>query len=268
MRKLVLPVAVLATVVWTATSRDVSTKTLIAPFFIQWPPWGSDVRFLESSGRPVVVTQTQYNATGGVPSGGYGDVRAGENALGFIYYHRSFSLPYIRNGWVELTYPAGRELHAVVKVVYHGDRNGVGFTETEMIVPTVEPAPAFRLQAIRTKWTETGIAVINPTDEPQDVTVVFYPSQWDGILPQHIWTVGPSLQRTWTVGPRHRLSQFLSEFVDLEEVLPFQDHDWVQGVVRVIGEADIAVGALDFNHGTGRFTGVPVSAEPRAPVQD
>ena len=266
MRKLVLPVAVLATVVWSATSRDVPTKTLIAPFFIQASPWGSHVSFLELSGQSVVIEATQYSAMGEVPSGGSGDVQAGENTLGSMSYYPPYSLPYIRNGWVQLTYPADRDLYAVVQVVYHGERHGVGYRETEMIVESVEPAPAFRFLASRTKWSETGIAVVNPTDESQDVTVVFYPRTSDRTRTSDRRL--PTLKRTWTVEPRHRLSQFLSEFVPLEEALPYQEYGWVSGVVRVVGEADIAVGALDFNHGTGRFTGVPVSAEPRAPVQD
>ena len=258
MKKLIFPV-VLTSVVLMVGPQDTPTKTLIAPFFIQWSPRETGVVFLEAIGRPVSVTATQYTAMGEVPSGGHGESQAREDSLGYVSYHPPYHPTHIRNGWVRLVYPANRDVVAVSDVVYHGDRDGESFAETEMIVEAVEPAVAFRFLASRTDDTETGIAIINPTEVPQDVTVFFHPTDSD-----RSW---PTLEQTWTIEPRHRLSRFLSELVPLEEVISLEDYRYsnVYGMARVVGEAELAVGALDFGHKTGRFAGVPVVAEVPEP---
>ncbi len=57
-----------------------------------------------------------------------------------------------------------------------------------------------------------------------------------------------------------RLSRFLSELLPIEEYVDVGDN--THGIVHIQGETQIAVGALEFDHETGYFSGTPVVVEP------
>ena len=245
-----------------AQAQDMPTKTLVAPIFFFDGSYETYVSMTEASGRSVLVTAKRYSATGDVPSHGAGEVQVEENSVGYVEYEPTNYLPVINNGWVRLTYPANRQLHAVAHLGLYPDSRKVFGTQ----VRAVEPAVAFRFVARQVGHAETGIAIINPTEETQNVTVRFYPMPSGH---RHL----PILEQTWTVEPGHRLGKFLTELVPwnqippVNEVVPADQHRhgrFISGVARVIGQTSIVVGALDFYRRTGRFVSVPVSAEPPA----
>ena len=251
-----------------AQAQELETRTLVAPFFLfggsPETSYSTRVSMTEVSGREVTVTAKRYTAAGVVPFLGTDEIQVEENALEHVRYEPTYSEPFISNGWVRLTYPSNRHLHAVSHLhltVYSKPR-----VEFETMIRAVEPARAFRFVARQVGHAETGIAIINPMDQTQDVTVRFYPTSTPY---RHLPEV---LEQTWTVEPGHRLSKFLTEIVPWSEITPVNevlatvDQPWrISGVARVIGETEVAVGALDFYRRIGRFVGVPVSAESPEP---
>lgn len=231
------------------------TKTVVVPIYSQRTPWSTTVSITEAAGRSVSVTVWQRTATGQTRLIGPEQIRIRENSGGGFTWTPAFEDPELKYGWAQLVYPADRTLHVVARTIYYEDYQA-GVEETEAYFEGVEPARTFRLFARRFTESETGVVVVNPTEEDQTVTVRFYPSVTG--RPQ------PVLEQTWTIQRRHRLSRFLSELVTLEDEV-FNHLGNVSGVMRITGETSIAVGALEFNYRTGRFRSTPVVVEVPEP---
>lgn len=147
------------------------------------------------------------------------------------------------NAWLRIRFQEVRQFHAFVETT-HRSRDVPPFL-TQVVAPTRE----FRLIA----RTETGIAIVNPTDKAQDVTVVY---THGGTPPL------TSRQNTLTIDPWAKVSRFLSELVDLEDL---DDPPW--GVVQVQGETEIAVAAVAYSRETDWFQTLLVSPQPSSSTQ-
>ena len=102
----------------------------------------------------------------------------------------------------------------------------------------------------------TGIAIVNPTEESQEITIRFYQS---GIPPLDI------RESVLTIPRQSKVSRYLSDLVDLEgledTLTPLRKHN--AGVVRIQGETEIAVAAVQVSEATQWFQTVLVSPEPK-----
>ncbi len=237
---------------------ELEKKTLVVPIYSQRTPWSTTVSITEVADRSVFVTVWQRTATGQTRLVGPERIRIRENSGGGFTWTPAFEDPELKYGWAQLVYPADRNLHVVARTIYYEDYQA-GVEETEAYFEGVEPARTFRLFAHRFTESETGVVVVNPTEEDQTVTVRFYPSVSG--------RTQPVLEQTWTIQRRHRLSRFLSELLPLEDEI-FNHLGHVSGVMRITGETSIAVGALDFNYRTERFRSTPVVAEVPEPQSE
>ncbi len=179
-------------------SRAVGEKQLVAPVFTQSGPLMSYLSITEVSGRNVGVTVQEYRENG---RGTYGESHlVARDALAVHNTHHSLTGPFTGNGWARITVPDYAEVYAV-STTWDWKRPGL-YVESQV----VEPASAFRLFARLTEEGETGIAIVNPTDVAQTVSVTFYEHQ-----PQS-WRVS---SRTWEIEAKGKLSRFLRELVPL-----------------------------------------------------
>lgn len=99
-------------------------------------------------------------------------------------------------------------------------------------------------------------AIVNPTEESQEITIRFYQS---GIPPLDI------RESVLTIPRQSKVSRYLSDLVDLEGLedtsTPLRKHN--AGVVRIQGETEIAVAAVQVSEATQWFQTVLVSPEPK-----
>ena len=228
---------------------DTGEKQLIAPVFTQSDPLASYLSITEVSGRYVGVTVQEYRENG---RESYKESHLiARDALSVHNTHHSLTGPITDNGWAKITFPDFAEVYAV-NTTWDRKRPGL-YVESQV----VEPANAFRLFARLTEEGETGIAIVNPTDAAQSVTVTFY---------EHGPESGRVSNRTWEIAARSKLSRFLREWVPLGGNPPRNtisaEPIRFNGVVRVHGETVIAVGALWFSRETEWFSSVIVTTEP------
>lgn len=231
-----------------ATLPEPEVKTLIVPIFSQASYYRTKVSVIEALGRPVAVTTQQFKSTGRSMDDGRLEIGADAEAQFTTFF--GFDGDWVDHGWARLTYPADRELHVVATVEDY--RAG----EKSANVTAVAPGPAFRLSGwYRTveiePGGETALAIVNPTESRQNVTVVFhrrYPE------PRKM------ISRTWTIEAMHRMSRFLSELVPAAREKTQAECCQAYGVIHIQGESLIAVGALEFFWETGHFRSVPIVA--------
>lgn len=162
-----------------------------------------------------------------------------------IVHHRILSLDVglcTANGWLRVHYSGGIHTTHGYVLTRHEDRDDEPF-----ITPLVRPAAVFRLIVTGAPHEETGIAIVNPTEVAQAVTVTYYQSGQPPLLTR---------QGKVTIDPWSKVSRFLSDLVDLEGL------DDIGGAVRIQGETGVAVAAVRYSRKTKWFQAVPVSAEP------
>ena len=226
----------------------VPLKMLIIPIYPQHHSYSTIISVMEASGMPTTFKVREFTEDGSYVQGEGEDRSLSANASEAVSFHPLFLHKTIENGWAWLIYPSNRKLHAVSTVWKYKD-DEIEYTASSA---AVEPATAFRFGASRWEGRETAISIINPTENDQEVTIQMY-AMYGKPLRRPI-------EASWTIGPMGRLSRFLSELLPLEESVG-NPHD-VGGVVRIIGESLIAVGALGFSHETGEIWNIPVVAEP------
>lgn len=182
----------------------------------------------------------EYQETYGDPARGCG-VDHAPDSNHVMFHHGVLDLTVgtcTENGFLLVRFRGDREIHAYVKT-WHED-----FPDDPFLTQAVRPAAAFRLIV---EGQMTGIAIVNPTDSDQKVTVKFYQSNSDSLkMRESVLTI-----KRWS-----KVSRFLSELFDLEGL----DLPW--GVVRIQGETEIAVAAVQISSKTQRFQTILVSAEP------
>ena len=227
---------------------DTGEKQLFAPVFTQSDPLASYLSITEVSGRYVGVTVQEYRENG---RESYRESHLiARDSLSVHNTHHSLTDPITDNGWAKITFPDFAEVYAV-NTTWDRKRPGL-YVESQV----VEPANAFRLFARLTEEGETGIAIVNPTDAAQSVTVTFY---------EHGPESGRVSNRTWEIEAQSKLSRFLRELVPLGGDPPpstiSAEPIRFNGVVRVQGQTVIAVGALWFSRETEWFSSVIVTTE-------
>ena len=229
---------------------DVPLKLLIVPIYTQYPSYSTIITVMEASGLPTTFRVREFTEDGDYVHGEGEERFLAANAWETVSFHPLFLHETIRNGWAWLLYPSNRKLHVVSTVLKYGDDRLEHMTSSA----AVEPATAFRFEGFRWQGQETAISIVNPTANDQEVTIQMHV--------MHGKPLRRPVEARWTIGAMDRLSRFLSELLPLEESVG-NPHD-VGGIVRVVGKASIAVGALGFSHETGDIWNVPVVAEPQS----
>ncbi len=232
---------------------DAPLKMLVVPIYPQYG-YTTQISVMEASGLPTNFKVREFTEDGDFVPGEGEDRTLAENARETVIFHPLYLGETIENGWARIVHPENRNLHAV-STVYKYRNDPAATLSSAASAAAVEPAPAFRFFGFR--WDredqETAISIVNPTHDEQGVRVQMYV------------TYGKPLRRPvearWTIAPMSRLSRFLSELIPLEESVGNPHH--FGGIVRIIGESRIAVGALGFSHETGDIRHVPVVAEPQ-----
>lgn len=260
----------LTSLVWASSQTEAPEKTLIVPVYGVYgvdPAFRADVELLETSGRPVTIRVDEYTSDGELFSTSSDPtvVEAGssEDILPFGDLGRGW----INDGWVRMTFPADREVHAVSRLnvsirrdVQEGDYTRqvlIGYRSS--LFQAVPPARSFLLFGL---WrgedgtshprAETALVIVNPTDIEQSVAITF-----------RISYPGPerSISRVWEIGPRSKISRFVTELLPVKEEA-LHHHLYVTGFIRVSGETEIAVNALEYFWNSGRFQSIPVAVDP------
>lgn len=226
---------------------DTGERELIVPLFTQADPLASYLALTEASGRNVGVEVQEYRVDGRET---YGERHLiGSNAVVHHNTHHSLTGPFTDNGWAKISFLADLDLYAV-NTTWDRKRPGL-HVESQVVTP----ASAFRVFARTTAEGETGIAIVNPTETAQSVSVTFH---------EHYPRSGRISGKTWEIEARNKLSRFLSELVPLEEnpdLTTTAEGIRINGVVRIQGESVIAVGALWFSRATQWFSSTLVRAE-------
>ena len=235
------------------------TTTLIIPIYNQTPDYWSGVTMIEVQGRRVHVRTDTITEYGTIQAGG--EV-IGENSFYVMYPVDDIGGSYVGNGWARILVPENRQIHAEFSVGHKREPRRVA---RFIAMP---PARSFRLWGRNTDdrrgpWedgsnTDIALSIVNPTDEEQTVTVTFHrvdPSDSDGEPPR----IPRTIQGELKVPAMHRVSRFLAELVPIGEKYP--EEQYLRGVVRIEGETEIAVAALQYFWGPPLFWGIPVVAE-------
>ena len=254
---MILPAIVLATVVSVQAPEE--TKTLIVPIYFQSHPLYTTMDVTEVLGRHFELEVEEFR------SDGIQTVSKHFPKQLQPYLWQSVSPSFfiaglqINNGWARIIYPANRSVRAVATMV---NRNDPEISTQFAVIP---PAQSFRIivtahwhgeQARYEPRVETAIVIVNPTEEDQAVSLVFYGRGRgkDNVIQQEV-----------EIKPMHSLSQFMTEL--MPQVLNYAKDGHIKGILKVTGKTVISVGALDFFRDSGRFRGVPATAtqEEEAP---
>ena len=226
------------------------TKTLIVPIYFQARPFDTTFIITEASGRQVDVDVEEYTSTGRrtVSKSFAGGVE--ENGWWFVFASLDLTPPWIDNGWAKIIYPEDRDVRVVATM------HNKNIPESDSNFTAVAPSPSFRLLAHSTSRSETAIVIVNPTEEEQDLALLFY--GWDRRKDQ-----GRTKFRAqgWArVAPKHSLSRFVTELVPQVSTYA-NEAGSIGGLLKISGDTEIAVGALDYYRESGRFKSVPVFSE-------
>jgi hypothetical protein len=226
------------------------TKTLIVPIYFQVRPFDTTFIITEASGRQVDVDVEEYTSNGRQTVSKSFDGGVEENGWWFVFASLDLTPPWIDNGWAKIIYPEDRDVR-VVSTMY--DKN---IPESGSNFTAVPPSPSFRLMTHSTSRSETAIVIVNPTEEEQDLRLLFY--GWDRRKGQGLTKFRT---RGWArIAPKHSLSRFLTELVP--QILTYANEAGsIGGLLKISGDTEIAVGALDYYRETGRFKSVPVVVE-------
>lgn len=239
--------------------------TLIVPIYNQTREYVGSVSMIEAQGRKVWVLTEEFMETGQLVQDGRELIE--ENSVGYLrpVYDISGHPPPVGDGWARLFVPENRQIHAEFSVSHQRER---GQSASFIAVP---PAKVFRLwgrywflppESGPEQNTDIALSIVNPTDAEQTVIVTFhrtYPRDSDGEPP----TLPRTIQGGLKIPAMHRMSRFLAELVPIREKFP--EEFSLRGVVRIEGETEIAVAALQYYWNIPYFRGIPVSAEP---IQD
>ena len=233
------------------TAAQNETTTLIVPIYNQTLDYVSEVSMIEVGGRRVKLTTEEFTGTGQVIN--VDDwLLIKENSVGYLspFYDISLNTLYAGNGWARIRVPKDRQIHAVFSVNHHEER---GRSAHFIAMP---PARAFRLWGrhdIRphpsvSDWkTDVALSIVNPTVREQSVTVTFHPE------------IPGTVQGELEVPAMHRVSRFLSEVVPIREEFP--ERSSLSGVIRIEGETEISVAALQYYWNVPHSGAIPASAE-------
>ena len=235
-------------------SQSSSEKALIVPIYFQLPPLYTTFDITEVQGRQVDVKVEEYTSYGDrtVSKTTGGGVE--ENDWWLVHASHFIDGTGVDNGWARILYPEDREVRVVATMIVKDD------PEASAHFAAVPPAPSFRLMAWHQEGPsnrysprgETAVVIVNPTEEEQNVSLVFY--GWDLRKGHGLTTF--STRRSIPIAPRHSLSRFLTELVP--PIVNYANEGYIRGLLKVSGETEIAVGALDYFRDTGRFRSVPV----------
>lgn len=226
---------------------------LIVPIFNN-NEYRTEITVTEALGRPAEVLIKQIPEDRG--SGANHGFQMGKNgAVHDSPFLDIVGYDFIGNGWARIHVPQDREFHATYTV---HERSNEDNQATWTAAP---PGRAFRLWGRYNSGESLGLAIVNPTETEQTVVVEFHrtdPHAGDTSA-KHLPLV---FRGELTIPPMGRVSRFLTEIVILPEVESIPHQESIGGVVRVSGETEIAVAALQFQWRTLRMYGVPARSEP------
>ena len=154
---------------------------------------------------------------------------------------------YVPNGWIRIRYPEPDRVHAFVKIRHRR------IPLREVLVQAVRPARAFHMIIEEYEGESTGISIVNPTPKSQRVTIQFQESNYPNY----------EVRQTYLrIDPWKKESRFLHEFVDMEGLEIHPSFPYIEGVVLVRGQTEIAVGAVEYSRERNWFSTVLVKPEP------